>query len=106
MAWLLTSGEASRVPLQLLRTAPAHPGGRDEPALAVAGERDVGRVELLAIPQLARHLFVLLIERLAVVGELTAADLLAAALAHLEEPVGVGQTLTRRCDDVGVAALE
>ena len=42
-------------------------------------ERDVGLVERVAIPQLAGHLLVLLVERLAVVRELAAADLGAAA---------------------------
>src|SRR5437868_324890 len=84
----------------------ALPARRDEAALAVAGERDVGRIERIAIPQLARHLLVLLVERLAVVGELAAPDLAAAALADLAEPVRVREALARRCDEVGVAARQ
>src|SRR3954462_14548641 len=88
------------------RPSAAQPARGDQPALAVAGERDVRRIELFAIPQLAGHLLVLLIERLAVVGELAAPDLVAAALAQLAEPVGVGKALARGRDDVGLAALE
>src|SRR5213078_3219649 len=87
------------------RRSPA-PARGDQAALAVAGERDVGGVERVAVPQLAGDLLVLLVERLAVVGELAAPDLVAAALADLEEPVGIGQALARRRDQVGLAALE
>src|SRR5437773_791421 len=51
------------------------PARGDQPALAVTGERDVGGVERVAVPQLAGHLLVLLVERFAVVGELAAPDL-------------------------------
>src|SRR3979409_1994910 len=88
------------------RRRSAGPAWGDPAALAVAGERDVGGVELVAIPQLAGDLLVLLVERLAVVGELAAPDLVALALADLEEPVGVGQALARRGDQVGLTARE
>src|SRR6185436_5871474 len=94
--------EAIDIPSEIFWLLPR----RDQPALAVGRERDARGVELIAIPQLARHLLVLLVERLAVVGELTATDLGATALPDLGEPVGVGEALARRCDDVGLAARE
>src|SRR5262245_1205795 len=54
-------------------------GGRRQPPFAVAGERRARLVERHAIPQLARHLLVLLIECLAVVRVRAAADLVAPA---------------------------
>src|SRR5262245_31469307 len=69
----------------------ASPARRDETPLTIARERDVGRVELDAIPQLAGDLLVLLVERLAVVRELAAPDLAAATLADLQPPVRLGQ---------------
>src|SRR5207253_9844551 len=56
--------------------------------------------------QLARHLLVLLVQALAVVGELAAPHEGAVAEADLPEPVGVGQRLARGADEVGLAALE
>src|SRR5690606_35617802 len=73
---------------------------------AVGGERDVGRVQLLAIPQLAGHLLVLLVERLAVVRELAATDLGGAAGPDLRELVRIRERLPRGRDEVRVAALE
>ena len=48
----------------------------------------------------------LLVEALTVVGEETAADFGAVALADLAEEVGVGEGLARGGDDVGLAGLE
>ena len=62
--------------------------------------------EIGAIPQLARHLPMTLIERFAVVGERAAAHLAAEAEPDLAEPVGIGQRLARRADDVGGAGGE
>src|SRR5262245_37103119 len=84
----------------------ATPARRDQAALAVGGERDVGRVERVAIPELAGDLLVLLVEGFAVVGELAAPDLGAAAFADLGEPVRIGEALARRGDEVGLAARE
>ena len=68
--------------------------------------RNAGLVERFAVPELARDLLVHLVEPLAVVGEAAAADLAAAAEAHLQEPVGIGQRLARRADDVRGAGRE
>src|SRR5580698_4153369 len=67
-----------------------------ESALAIRGELDVGLVELHPIPQLARDLFVLLVERFAVVGELAAPDRIAATAPQLFPPIGIGERLARR----------
>src|SRR6266404_5623265 len=64
------------------------------------------RVDLHAVPELARHLLVLLVQALAVVGELAAPHEGAVAEADLPEPVGIGQRLARGADEVGLAALE
>src|SRR5258708_1965541 len=69
------------------------------------GDQSPG-LALWVIPELAGHGLVALVERLAVVGELAAADLVAASQAHLGEPIGIGEALARRRDDVGVAARE
>ena len=79
------------------------PGGAAEAPLAVAGEADPGVVELHAIPELAGDLLVVLVERLAVVGELAAAHEVAVAQPDLAEPVGIGQRLARGGDEVGLA---
>src|SRR5690606_31087503 len=72
----------------------------------VAREHDIGRVEILAIPQLAGDLFVPGIERFAVIGELAAADLGAASEPHLQPPVGIGEALAGGGDDVGLLLAE
>src|SRR5713226_5491428 len=80
---------------------------RRQPALAVARERDrrVPRVEF-PVPELAGDLLVALVEALAVVRELAPAHELAVARADLPEPIGIGERLARRRDEVGLAALE
>src|SRR5207248_10353349 len=82
------------------------PRRRRQPALAVARQARVGRVDLHAVPELARHLLVLLIQALAVVGELAAPHEGTVAEADLSEPVGIGQRLARGADEVGLAAVE
>src|SRR5713226_160329 len=83
------------------------PRRRRQPALAVARERDrrVTRVEF-PVPELAGDLLVALVEALAVVRELAPAHELAVARADLPEPIGIGERLPRRRDEVGLAALE
>jgi hypothetical protein len=48
------------------------------------------------VPELARHFLVLLVEGLAVVGELAAPHFPSAAEANLPEPVGVREALAGR----------
>src|SRR5262249_54730722 len=74
------------------RVVPERRGGA---ALAVFGLLDAGLVERDAVPELARHLLVLLVEAFAVIRELADADFLAAAEPDLQEPVGVGERLAR-----------
>src|SRR5215510_5250253 len=71
------------------------PRRRAQTAPAVAREPDlgVGRIER-PIPELARHLFVALVEPFAVVRELAAPDLIAVPEADFPEPVGIGKGLT------------
>ena len=62
-----------------------------------AGDR--GAVAEVAIPQLAGHLLVLLVEAFAVVGEQAAAHFVATAQPHLLPPIGVGEALPRGGDE-------
>ena len=48
----------------------------------------------------------LLIERLAIVGELAATDFLDTTAENLPEPVRVGKALSGRGDDISVTSLE
>src|SRR5262245_60369766 len=59
---------------------PLFPARRDEAAQAVGGQAHARLVAALAIPELARHLLVHLIEALAIVRVAAAADLGAASL--------------------------
>ena len=63
-------------------------------------------VELLAIPKLARHLLVLLVKALAVVGVLAAPNAFSVAKAHLKKPVWVGDALPCGANNVGFARLQ
>src|SRR5690606_1036501 len=80
------------------------PAGRDEPATTIAREQHPVLVEPFAIPALAGHFLVRLVERLAVVREEAAPDLVPASAPDLQEPIGIGERLPRRRDDVGIAA--
>ena len=80
------------------------PAWRNQPALAIAAAGNIRLVERLAIPQLARHLLVHLVEPLAVVRERAAPDAVAVTLLDLQEPVGIGERLPRGADRVGLAA--
>ncbi len=53
-----------------------------------------------------RHLLVLLVEPFAVIGELALPHRVAAAQGQFEEPVGIGERLARRGDDVARAVGE
>src|SRR5690349_23890928 len=91
-------------PPSLLRRLGRLPWRRAEPPLAVGGAAHAGRVDVEPIPQLAGDLLVVLVQALAVVGEVAAADEGAVAEADLAEPVGVGQRLPRGRHEVGLAA--
>src|SRR2546425_3244620 len=91
----------------IVRAPRAAASTRAAPAGAsVARQARLRRVDVHAVPQLAGHLLVLLVEPLAVVGELAAPHEVAIAEADLPEPVGIGQRLAGGADEVRVAALE
>src|SRR5436309_12475256 len=79
---------------------------RRQPPLAVARQAHVGRVEPHAVPELASHLFVLLVQALAIVGELATPHQMTIPQADLPKPVRIGQRLARGADEVGLAALQ
>src|SRR5687768_10803969 len=85
-----------------LRVAARKPRRRNKPALAIRAARDRGGE--VAIPQPTGHLLVLLIQTFAVVGRLAAADLFAAPEPHFQEPIRIGEALSRGGDDVAVTA--
>ena len=86
-------------PRRILR--PRRRPGRAQPARPSLRERHLGIVRIEApVPQLAGHLLVPLVEALAVVRELAAADEVAVAQPDLAEPVGIGEASgarPRRC---------
>src|SRR5581483_2337300 len=75
--------------------------GWGEAAFAVGGEFHAGGVEGFAVPELAGDLAVALVEGLAVVGVEAEADLIAVAAGDFPEPVGVGEGLAGKADNVG-----
>src|SRR6185312_14061718 len=79
------------------------PAGWREAALAVGGELCAGCIEVVPVPELAGDLAVSLVQGLAVVGIEAQADLVAAAMRDLAEPIGVGEGLACEADDVGGA---
>src|SRR5919197_6374071 len=82
------------------------PGRSDEPALTVGRQRDAGFVEKRAIPELAGHLLVTLIQTFAVIRELAAPHVAAESEPNLHEPIGIGQRLACRTDEVCFTAGE
>src|SRR5579872_5018754 len=79
------------------------PFRRDESSLAVPASLNAGFVEPLFIPELTRYLLMLLIERFAVIGKLTGANLGASAGGDLQRPIWIGERLTGGADDVANA---
>src|SRR5262245_48325740 len=76
--------------------------GREPPA-AVWGQRDAGRAETLLVPQLTGDGFVFLVQAFAIVVVRADADRSTLAAGELEKPVGIGERLARRADDVAGA---
>src|SRR5687768_1542360 len=101
------AGDGGRRLRQSRSRAGRRPGRWAEAPTSVGGEAygGIGAIEV-AVPQLARHLLVVLVQPLAVVRELAAPDEVTVAEVNLAVPVGVREALTRGGDDVGLAALE
>src|SRR5580704_11862351 len=82
------------------------PVRRDQSPFAVGRSRRPGLLQIDSVPQLAGHLSMALIERLAVVGVLAQPHLPAPAQANLEKPVGIGKRLAGESHDVAGALPE
>ena len=72
------------------------PDRRRQAALSIRCLKDVIFVHVDAIPQLAGHRHVLLIQRFAVIGVFADDVFVAAAKPNFQKPVGVGQCCGRR----------
>jgi len=94
----------------LLSAAAPVSGGRQDGALRRRLPSDVRRTpgasSATRSQSLPGDLLVVLIQALAVVGELAAAHEVAVAEADLAKPVGIGQRLPRRRHEVGLAAAQ
>ena len=82
------------------------PIGRNQAALAVVRALNRGVVEVVAIPQLACHLFVLLIKPFAIIGVLAHLNTGPMPVSYLARPVGVGQRLTGHTHDIAHLLLD
>src|SRR5215471_4971643 len=87
----------------VLRTRARGPARSDEAAPPILALRNIRLVNFDAVPELAGHLFVHLVESLAVVGEFAAADFRPTSHSEFQEPIRIGQRLAGRADDIRFA---
>src|SRR5687767_6139130 len=82
------------------------PARRNQSPPAIFGKHDIRIIQFDSIPEFTSHLFVSLIECLAVVSICTATHCITVAALNFLKPIGVRQSLARESDDICGVALQ
>src|SRR5882724_6052791 len=73
---------------------------------SIARHANSSLIQFLPIPKFTSHLSVRLIQSFAVIRIRAAANFITPAELHFDEPIGIGQSLTRQSRNVGVSSLQ
>src|SRR6266404_6977970 len=76
---------------------------RQQSSTPIFGQSYTHFIQFLPIPEFARHLSMRLIQSFAIIRVGTAAYFITPTELHFDEPIGIGQSLTRKAGNVCLA---